>query len=81
MKLKGKLKCDFYLPINKIVIEYNGEQHYRPNVFFGGIKGFKLTQKRDKLKKDYCNDNGIKFEEIRFDEDIEKRLDEIMRGI
>lgn len=38
-KIKECLK-DFYLEINnnKYIIEYNGEQHYRPVKHFGGEK-------------------------------------------
>tara|TARA_B100001758_G_scaffold150847_1_gene129971 strand:+ start:311 stop:1147 length:837 start_codon:yes stop_codon:yes gene_type:complete len=74
LKLKGKLRCDFYLPEKNVVIEYNGEQHYKPNEFYGGKKGFELTQKRDKLKKEYCLNNGIDFLEIKFSDDIETKL-------
>ena len=35
------LSYDFYLPKQKILIEYNGEQHYRPIEFFGGNVAFK----------------------------------------
>jgi len=72
--LKGKLRCDFYLPEKNVVIEYNGEQHYKPNEFYGGKKGFELTQKRDKIKKEYCLNNGIDFLEIKFSDDIETKL-------
>lgn len=76
--LKGKLRCDFYLNKRNVVIEYNGEQHYKPNNFFGGEVGFKKTQKRDKMKEDYCKENNIGFEVIRFDEDVVERLNEIL---
>jgi hypothetical protein len=62
---------DFYLEIgnNKIIIEYNGRQHYMP-VKFGGIsldealKNFEQQKIRDNLLKDYCKINGIHFFEI-----------------
>ena len=76
--LKGKLRCDFYLSKRNIVIEYNGEQHYKSNDFFGGEVGFKKTQERDKMKEDYCKENSIGFEVIRFDEDVSERLNEIL---
>ena len=74
----SNLKCDFYLPKLNLVIEYNGEQHYKPNDFFGGENGFQKTIERDKIKKQYCIDNGINFEIIRYDEDTEQRLKEII---
>ena len=76
---KRKLRCDFYLNKRNVVIEYNGEQHYKSNDFFGGEEGFKKIQERDKLKKEYCENNKIGFEIIRFDENIITRLNEILK--
>lgn len=58
------LPFDFYLIDYNILIEYDGEQHYRP-VNFGGIddeeayKNFKTTQLHDKIKTEYCNSHNI----------------------
>lgn len=79
LSFKRKLRCDFYLNVRNIVIEYNGEQHYKPNSFFGGEEGFKKVQQSDKLKENYCKEKGIDFEVIRFDEDVEERLTEIIK--
>lgn len=48
----------------KFLIEYDGEQHFFPVDFAGkgeewAEEQFKETQKRDSIKNDYCNDNGI----------------------
>lgn len=62
---------DFYLEINnkKIIIEYNGEQHYKPVQFNGISKNksiylFKKQKIRDKIIKKYCNINNIILLEI-----------------
>lgn len=75
---KRPLFVDFY--INKIntVIEYNGIQHYEAFDFFGGEKSFKNGVKKDKIKMNYCNKNGINFEVIRYDEDVQTRMNEIL---
>jgi very-short-patch-repair endonuclease len=65
---------DFYLPDKNICIEYNGEQHYNVNVFFGGIKRLKDQQKKDKIKEEYCKNNGIKLIKIKYDDKIEEKL-------
>lgn len=78
LSFKRKLRCDFYLNIKKIVIEYNGEQHYKPNSFFGGEEGLKKVQESDKLKEDYCIKNNICFEVIRYDENVVERLNQIL---
>jgi len=74
------LKCDFYLPDFNLVIEYNGKQHYEPVELFGGIDGFVETVKRDKIKKKFCQDNGINFKVIHHEENITDRLEEILKN-
>lgn len=61
----------------KCLIEFDGEQHYKEVDFFGGVEQFKLTQKRDKIKNDFCKNNGIKLLRIKYDQEkeIEKILD------
>lgn len=61
LKYKKPLSLDFFLPDYKIAIECQGEQHYKPQPFFGGDKKFIETQKRDKIKEEICNEHGIKI--------------------
>lgn len=71
LKYKGNLRYDFaIIKNNKIdaLIEFDGEQHYRPIEFFGGDEAFKKQQFKDKLKTNYARDNGIPLIRIRFDE-------------
>lgn len=57
----------------KMLIEYQGEQHYKP-VDFNGIGGdwadqqFELNQKRDQIKRNYCKKNHIPLIEIAYTE-------------
>ena len=62
---KGNLiRWDFILTINnkKLFIEYNGAQHYKPQMF-GGIskekadEQFEIQRQRDKLRQEFCDDN------------------------
>lgn len=77
LKYRSKLKCDFYIPSSKTVIEYNGLQHYEPISVFGGLKGLQETQKRDVLKCDFLAKNNIKLIVVRYDtDDIELYLKE-----
>jgi len=70
-KFKRALIFDFYLNDLNTVIEYDGEQHYRP-VTFNGIsqekaeENFNKTQKRDVIKTKYCKDNNIRLIRIPF---------------
>ena len=79
LKYKKFLRFDFYLPELNLVIEYNGKQHYEPIDFFGGEEGFIKIQKRDKLKREYCEKYNINYLIIRYDEDIYESL--IMNNI
>jgi hypothetical protein len=63
------LKFDFYIRdigsmriVDAIliwIIEFDGEQHFRPISRFGGYKKFVETVKRDHIKNKYCRDNKI----------------------
>ncbi len=64
---KRRLKCDFFLPNENIVIEYNGLQHYDPIPIFGGLKGLKEGQKRDLIKYKYLSENNIILIIVRYD--------------
>lgn len=67
-KLKQLLLFDFYLPTNNILIEFDGQQHFEPVKIFGGIKKFKETQKRDKIKNKFAEENNIKLLRIPYTE-------------
>ena len=60
-KWLGLQSLDFYLPEYNIAIECQGIQHFEPIDFFGGIKEFEKTIKRDINKKQLCNKNNIKL--------------------
>lgn len=61
-----KLSYDFYLPEENIVIEYQGEQHYKPVKLFGGEESFERQKNIDKMKRDYAEDKGINLVEISY---------------
>jgi len=58
-KWLGKQNLDVYIESLNLGIESQGAQHFIPNEYFGGEKGFKLTQKRDKTKLRLSKKNGI----------------------
>lgn len=61
-----KLKFDFYLPKHNLCIEYDGELHYKPVEFFGGIENFEKQQYLDELKNQYCKNNKISLIRIAY---------------
>ena len=53
------MKLDFYLPDFNIAIECQGLQHFIPVELFGGEEQFQIRKKRDFIKKELCEKNGI----------------------
>ena len=76
LKDKSLLSYDFFIPSKKLLIEYNGEQHYKPIKFFGGLKKFKIQQRHDFLKKEYAKKNNYIFLEIKYNDNIIEKLKE-----
>lgn len=54
-----KYRFDFFLPTYNIIIEYDGEQHTKAIDYWGGKEELIETQRRDKIKTNYCLDNNI----------------------
>lgn len=70
------MRIDFYIPSKNLFIEFNGKQHYIPIAHFGGEVTFKRQQKRDEYLRKYCGKNNINLLEIRYDENVNEKLDE-----
>jgi hypothetical protein len=61
----------------KFLIEYNGKQHYQPVECFGGEEKLKIQKQYDLKKQEYCKTKEIKLYIIKYNENIQKRLEEI----
>lgn len=59
-------KYDFYLPDEKIFIEFHGSQHYYPVAFFGGEETLAKTQERDNFKRSLAREYRIPLIEFNF---------------
>ncbi len=65
------LRPDFYLPDYNLIIEYDGEQHFKP-VQFGNMTAseadtrFKYTLLKDAQKEKLCEENKVKLLRIRY---------------
>lgn len=74
------LVFDFYLPLIKTVLEYDGSQHeeYTPK-FHGSKKSgrFEKQQAKDKVKDEYCKKKKFKLIRIKYSQwdSIEKILE------
>ena len=75
---KGLLRFDFYTELNgqKYCIETDGNQHEIPIPLYGGLECLIETQRRDRIKDDYCLKNNIKM--IRIPERKFKQMEEIL---
>lgn len=76
---RGRLRFDFRISQHKVLIEFDGEQHFRPVTFFGASKETALKvheeiKRRDKLKNIWAATNGYKLIRIRYDDDIREKL-------
>lgn len=80
-KFINNLFFDFYIPSRNICIEFDGKQHFEPNNFFGGVDVFKNIQRRDQIKNEYCHNNNIRLYRIRYDEDVNLRMVEIIKNL
>ena len=67
----GGLELDGYCEELKCAFEYNGKQHYYYNKHFhrNGIKDLISQNIRDKIKKQICEENGIKLISIPYNYD------------
>ncbi len=52
----------------KIIIEYDGKQHFKAVKRWGGVARLKQQQKVDRFKDDYCNENNIQMIRIPYTE-------------
>lgn len=84
-KYKNPLIFDFAIfndnNIIKCLIEFQGKQHYMPIKHFGGEKSFKEREIKDNIKIRYCKENCIILYHIRYDEDIEEAIKNIIFGL
>ena len=65
---------DIYIPEIKLVIEYQGQQHYKPVEFFGGQEAFKKNKERDCRKARICKENDATVLYFRYDEVVTEGL-------
>ena len=59
-----------------LVIEYNGRQHYEVTGGWNTEEELAKTRRRDREKLQWCEDNHYPVLVIKYDEDIEKTLEE-----
>jgi len=68
------LSFDFHLQKNEVLVEFNGRQHYSGYDYFGGLRAFRKTQKRDRFKAKWAAENGYELIVIPYFENVEEVL-------
>ena len=63
------------------LIEFDGEQHFRPIEGWGGMEAYQYIRKNDMIKNKYCRDNQIKLLRIHYDDmkNINKIIETLLR--
>lgn len=74
---KSTLPFDFFIPTLKILIEFDGAQHYMPIELFGGEDGFIDRKRKDAIKTKWAENSEYKLFRIRYDENVELALKSI----
>lgn len=78
------LTYDFWLPFQNIVIEYQGEQHYRKSKFSNKVTDREVSDRfarqklHDKMKKDYCYYNNIYYVQVPYTSNTYERVKEYL---
>lgn len=66
---RQKLWIDFYLHKHKIVIEFDGKQHFKASKQFDrNGDSLEMRKYRDNVKNDYCCKKGLKMVRIKYNQ-------------
>lgn len=79
---KRALYYDFFLEDESVLIEYDGEQHYRPIEYFGGEPVFNKQRKHDVIKDEYARLNNLTLVRIPYylnNSELHNLLDKTIR--
>lgn len=76
-------RYDFYVPEYKMLIEFHGNQHFKPVQLFGGERYFKETVRNDKAKEKLAKRLGFYLHTLNFrqmkDNGVEVNLEMALR--
>lgn len=81
-KIRGSnrdLYADFFIPTRRLLVEVQGEQHYKFNTFFHKHTiNYINSTKKDNNKEQWCSINNIKYLALKYDEsdEWEQRISE-----
>lgn len=75
----NRLPFDFHLPEHNLIIEFDGQDHFKQNGYRGGADKLISRKKNDNIKTEYCLKNNIKLLRISYSE--LKNIDGILEFI
>lgn len=78
----GRLRFDFLVNLHSgesVLIECQGEQHYRAVDWFGGEENFLRGQARDVLKREYALSHGIRLIEMSYTNVLYSDVEKFMK--
>jgi very-short-patch-repair endonuclease/uncharacterized C2H2 Zn-finger protein len=68
------LPFDFYLPKQKLCIEFDGRHHFEAIEKWGGEKNLEKIKKHDLIKENFCKQNGFKLIRISYLQNLEEEM-------
>lgn len=75
------LRFDFAILNNddsvKMLIEYQGQQHFEATPYWGGKEGYERRKEYDELKRKYCKSKKINLVEITCFDNLEQKLEDV----
>lgn len=75
---KKELSYDFYLPTKRVLIEYQGQQHYKPVELFGGKKQLAIQNNHDRIKREYAIKNLYTLIEIPYTCNTSSKVNDLL---
>ena len=64
------LELDIYIKRLNLGVEYNGQQHYNPIEYFGGLDSHREQVERDRRKARLCKERGLNLLIVKYDEPL-----------
>lgn len=81
LKAHNTLSYDYYIDSLRVLIEFQGEQHYFPVKIYGGLPSFKKQLFHDALKQEYADKNGYTLIKIPYILDTRKKVMSLLNSI
>lgn len=78
----ARLELDMYNEELRLALEHQGQQHYEPMEFFGGIERFYIQQSYDLYKEKLCYEQGVVLLHVPYyirEEDISEHIANLLR--